>query len=112
MRARQKMQIFDWMIWTCLAAIGIFLGLAIDAMVDLARIGAWRSIIVTLALFGGWIVFYLLLIRVSEFISTGRFSAPKQLQKPRKPLALLFALPAGIIIGLIGAQVGLQDLLI
>lgn len=112
MRARQKMQMFDWIIWVCLAAIGVYLGLAIDAMVDLARMGAWQSIIVTLALFVGWIVLFLLLMRVFEFISTGSFSPPKQLQKRRKPLALLFALPVGITIGLIGAQIGLQDLLL
>jgi hypothetical protein len=112
MRERQKMQTFDWFIWVALAAMGIFLGLAIDGMFDLARTGSWRTIIVTLVLSGCWIVFYLLLERVFEFISTGRFSVPKQTQKRYKPLALLFGLPIGIIIGVIGAQFGLSDMLL
>jgi len=106
------MQTFDWLIWAGLAATGVFLGFAIDGMFDLARTGSWRSILVILVLAGCWTGFYLLSLRVFEFISTGRFSAPRQLQKPRKPLALIFGLPIGIVIGVIGAQFGLSDLLL
>ncbi len=112
MRQRQSMQMFDWFNWAALAAIGVFLGLALDGLVDLAFLGAWGSIIVILALSAGWLVFYFLIERVMNFISIGRFSAPQQLRKLRKPLALHFALPIGIIIGLIGAQFGLRELIV
>jgi hypothetical protein len=106
------MQTFDWLNWAALVAVGVMLGLVIDGMVDLAETGSWRSIIIILVVFGCWCIFYLLLERLFNFIFIGRLSAPKQLQKPRKPLALLFALPIGIIIGVIGAQFGLGELLL
>ncbi len=112
MSKRQEMQTFDWLNWAALVAIGVFLGLAIDGMVDLAATGSWRSIIIILGVFGCWYIFYLLSERLFQFISTGRFSAPKQLQARPRPLALLFGLPFGIIIGVIGAQLGLGDMLL
>ncbi len=111
MRERQKMQTFDWFNWAGLFVIGVLLGLVIDGMVDLASTGSWRSIIVIIVLFGGWFIFYLLMERVFNLFSIGRWSAPRQLQKPRKPLALHFALPIGIAIGVIGAQFGLADMI-
>ncbi len=112
MKKRQKMQTFDWFHWAALVAIGVFLGLAIDGLVDLATVGAWGSIIMILGLSAGALVFYFLIERVINFISIGRFSEPQQLRKPRKPLALSFALPNGIIIGVIGAQFGLANLIL
>lgn len=112
MRPRQSMQMFDWINWIAILAVGVFLGLAINGLVDLAAVGAWGSIMVILGLCAGGLVLYFLIERVINFISIGRFSAPQQLQKPRKPLALFFALPIGIIIGVIGAQFGLGDLLL
>ena len=112
MKKRQKMQTFDWFHWAALVAIGVFLGLAIDGLVDLATVGAWGSIIMILGLSAGGLVFYFLIERVINFISIGRFSEPQQLQKPRKPLALSFAPPNGIIIGVIGAQFGLANLIL
>jgi hypothetical protein len=112
MRTRQKMQTFDWFSFAALVAVGVFLGLVIGGLFALAAIGAWGSILMIIALSAGFIVFYLILERVFEFISTGRFSAPRQLQKPRKPLVMVFGLPLGIIIGIIGAQFGLGDLLL
>ncbi|MCK0095271.1 hypothetical protein MWU60_06785 [Yoonia sp. F2084L] len=112
MKQRQKMQTFDWFNWLALVAIGVFLGLVIDGFVDLATVGAWGSILMLLGLSAAGVVFYLFVERVMNFISIGRFSQPQQLQKPRKPLALHFALPVGIIIGLIGAQFGLADLIL
>lgn len=112
MRKRQKMQTFDWFNFAALVAVGVFLGLAIDGLFALATMGAWGSILMIIALSAGFIVVYLILERVFEFISTGRLSAPRQLQKPRKPLVMVFGLPLGIIIGIIGAQFGLADLLL
>ncbi len=112
MRTRQKMQTFDWFNFAALFAVGVFLGLAIDGLFALAAMGAWSSILMIIAVSAGFIVFYVILERVFEFISTGRLSAPRQLQKPRKPLILLFGLPLGITIGIIGAQFGLDDLLL
>jgi len=112
MRERQKMQTFDWVIWAALVAMGGFLGMAINGMVGLARAGSWWSIVIVLVPFGGWLVFYLLSLRLGTFISTGRFSEPKQLQKRRKPLMLLLGLPLGLLIGVIGAQFGLDRLLL
>ncbi|WP_157058985.1 hypothetical protein [Loktanella sp. 5RATIMAR09] len=112
MKPRQSMQMFDWLNSIALVAVGVFLGVAIDGLVDLATVGAWGSIIMILGLSAGGLVFYVLIERVINFISIGRFSEPQQLQKPRKPLALYFALPIGIIIGVIGAQFGLAELIL
>lgn len=112
LRARQKMQTFDWFLWAALVAAGVFIGLAVNGLFVLAVMGAWGSIVTTLAVAACGIVFYLLIERIFNFISTGRWSLPRQLQKPRKPLVLLFGLPLGILIGLIGAQFGLSELLL
>jgi len=112
MHERQKMQSFDWLIFVCLVAVGTYLGSAIDSMIDLARAGSWWSILFVLFLFACALAFYLLSGAVLEFLSTGRFTAPKQLQKRRRPLALLLAVPAGIVIGIIGAQFGLTEMLV
>ncbi|MEL6641909.1 MAG: hypothetical protein AAFP98_11460 [Pseudomonadota bacterium] len=105
------MQTFDWFNWAALAVIGVLLGFAIDGLLDLAAAGAWGSIIVLLSISAGWLVFYFLWERLMNFVFIGRFSQPQQLQKPRKPLALHFALPIGIVIGVIGAQFGLSELM-
>lgn len=112
MRKRPKMQGFDWFHGAALAAVGLFLGFALEGMARLAMAGSWLGIIGILVPFAGFLVFYVFLERITEFISTGRFFLPKQSVKEHKPLGVLFSLPLGILIGVVGAQFGLQDMLL
>lgn len=112
MRERRKMQTFDWLNWAALVAIGVFLGLAIDAMVESVKAGYWRTTLFTLFVFGCWFLFYLFLERLFDFIFSGRFFATKQKLRKPMPFALVFSLPLGITIGAIGAQFGLNELLL
>ncbi len=112
MSERRKMQGFDWFNAAAIVAIGVFLGLAIDGMVDLVGTPFWPLIIIIPVIFGCWYVFYLFLERVSDWLFTGRFFVTKQKINKRKPLTLLFSLPIGIVIGVVGAQFGLGDMLL
>lgn len=112
MKPRPSMQMFDWLNWIGIFVVGVLLGIAFNGLFGLATVGAWGSIIMILGLSAGGLVSFFLIERVINFISIGRFSEPQQLRKLRKPLALYFALPIGIIIGAIGAQFGLAELIL
>ncbi len=112
MKKRGRMQAFDWLISAALVAIGVHLGLVIDSMINLWGTQFWLSGIITLLLFGCWFVFYLFLERLFDLVFDGRFFAPKQTLRLRKPLVLVFSLPIGIVIGLVGGQFGLREILL
>ena len=112
MKPRPSMQVFDWLNWIGIFAVGVFLGMALDSLIDLANVGAWGSIFMLLGLSTAGLIAFFLMERMINFIAIGRFSEPKQLRKLRKPLALSFALPIGIITGVIGAQFGLANLIL
>ncbi len=112
MSDRRRMRIGDWLNGAAFLAIGVFLGLAADGMAGLAGTAFWPMIIIIPVLFGGVFLFLLFFDRVVDRIfSSGIKPASRPRTKDRKPLVLLLSLPTGIAIGMIGAQLGLGELL-
>jgi len=107
------MQAGDWFNGAAILAVGVFLGLAADSMVDLAGTASWPLITIIPVLFGGAFLCVVLLDSlIDRVFPSGVKPSSKTLAKKRKPFALLMSLPAGIAIGVIGAQLGLSDLLL
>lgn len=113
MSDRCKMQVGDWLNGAAILAAGVFLGIAIDAMLDLAGTAFWPLIILIPVLIGGGFLGVLFFDRlVDRFFPSGIRPASRPGTGKRRPLALLLSLPAGIIIGVIGAQLGVSDMLL
>jgi uncharacterized membrane protein YfcA len=113
MSERRKMQGIDWLIGASSMAVGLFLGLAVGEWVQMEGIARWLTIIYIFIPFAFVFVFIFFLSDVTDwvFFSRVRSSAARR-EKRRKPLALLFTLPVGLVIGAIGAQFGLSELLL
>lgn len=113
MTNRRRMISGDWTNAALLLAVGFFLGLAGSNMVKLLGTPFWPLVILIPALFGGVVLFDMLLDRVvNRILPSGLKPATQPKTKERKPLALLFSLPAGFLIGLIGATLGLDKILL
>lgn len=110
---RRKMEPGDWFNATAFLAIGLLLGLALANMVPLLGTPFWPVVILIPLLFAGVLVFDSLLGRLFERIfPSGVRPASHPAPKERRPLGLLLSLPAGLVIGVIGARFGLDDLLL
>lgn len=113
MRHRRSMGLWDWINSAAFLAMGVFLGLAVNAMVQLVGTPFWPFIVIIPLLFGGVLLLDDLLDRLTGRILPGGVKpAPESHPKARRPLVLLLSLPMGLAIGLIGAQVGLGDILL
>ncbi len=113
MRHRRKMQAGDWLNGATLLVVGVFLGLAVPGLVRLAGTDFWPLAILIPVLFGSVFLFDLLLGGlINRIFSTGIKPARRRQGKERKPLVLLLSLPAGLLVGVIGAQFGLGDILL
>jgi hypothetical protein len=112
MSDRRKMQIGDWGNGAAILAVGVFLGLAIYNMIPLVGTSSWPLIIIIPVLVGGVFLFELGFNKLVDWIfPNGIKSAGRSQVKQRKPLALLLSLPTGIIIGVVGAQQGVGEIL-
>ena len=110
---RRSMQFGDWINAAALLAVGVFLGLAIEGLVQLIGSPFLPQALLTVLLFAGVFLLYLALDALVERVfNTGVKPARLARKKERKPLALLLSLPAGLVIGVIGAQFGLRGLLL
>ncbi|WP_295070322.1 hypothetical protein [Tabrizicola sp.] len=110
---RRKMGPGDWLTATAFLAMGLFLGLALANMVLLVGTASWPIIILIPLLFAGVLVFDSLLGRLfGRFFPSGVRPASHPAPKERRPLVLLLSLPAGLVIGVVGARFGLDDLLL
>jgi uncharacterized membrane protein YfcA len=106
------MQLFDWVIAGSLCAVGSYLGLALAALITMDSAAFWLTVIYVLIPFGFVFVFIYFMNDLGDWIFSGRVKSftPARMRK-RRPLLLYFSLPAGVIIGVIGAQFGLGELL-
>ena len=113
MSERRKMQGIDWVIGASSVAVGLFLGLAVGEWVKMEGIARWLTIIYIFIPFGFVFLFIFFLDEVTDRVFfTGVKSSAAKREKRRKPLALLLTLPVGLVIGAIGAQFGLSELLL
>ena len=113
MTNRRSMKIGDWVNAAFILAGGVYLGLAIDSVFHLEGLLFWLGAISVPIIFGG-IVFFGRMIDwlFDRMFPTGIKPSRRSRPKEPKPLALLFSLPTGILIGVIAAQVGLRELLL
>jgi len=102
------MQFDDWLNGAALLAVGVFLGLAVSEFLKLDGAAVWRAILSIIIPFG----FVFLLIVLMDRIGGPVKPAAVRRWIKRKPLALQFFLPAGILIGAVGAQFGLTEILL
>ena len=110
MRERHKMQLFDWVIAAGLLAVGFYLGLAVGALLQLDGFAFWFTIIYVFIPFGFVFLFIYFMDDLADRIFSGaRKPAHLKHTQKRKPLALLLSLPIGLVVGVIGSQVGLTE---
>lgn len=113
MNDRRRMNPNDWINTVAFVAMGIFFGLALDNLMQLDGIFFWVTAISMPILFFGVIGAASLLDWLFERVfPSGLKPARKPAIKQRRPVVLLASLPAGILIGLTGAQFGLGELLL
>ena len=113
MSDRHKMQLFDWVIAAGLCAVGVYLGLALAALITIDGAAFWLTVIYVLIPFAFVFLFIYYMNDLGDWIFSGKIksSAPARMRK-RRPVLLYFSVPAGVIIGVIGAQLGLGELLL
>jgi len=110
MTDRRPMDLFDWIIAACLAAMGLFLGLAAHAMTQLSAAAFWPVAIMAVVLFFGILAFDRIVVSVGERIFSGKIRAGRHTKpKGRRPLALLLAVPFGLGTGMALGWLGYGD---
>ena len=113
MSDRRKMHIGDWLNGAAILAVGLFLGLAIGEWINLEGAAFWLTIVYVFIPFGFVFLFIFFLDDLMDrsFFSSIKPPSSKKTEE-RKPLALLLSLPTGFMIGAIGAQFGLTEILL
>ncbi len=110
---RRKMQIGDWLNGAAILAVGLFLGMAVGELINLEGAAFWLTIVYVFIPFG---FVFLFIFFLDDLMDRSLFSGIKPASsngtEKRKPLALLFSLPTGFVIGVIGAQFGLSEVLL
>ena len=110
MSERRRMQIGDWINAGFLLAIGVFLGFVVDGVLQLATTSYWPLAIILLLIFAGIFLFESLMDKLfSRIFSIGVRPADKTQAQKRRPLPVLLSLPAGVILGIALARLGLAD---
>ena len=107
---RRSMQVGDWANAAVNIVLGVFLGVVIDGLLQLATTAFWPVAVIAPLLFAGVI----LLERVTDklidpIFPSGVRPARKPRAKGRKPLLRLLSLPVGLIVGMALARLGLGD---
>ena len=103
----------DWLNGLDIIVIGVFIGLALDSLLQLSGKVFWIAAIGTPVLIGAVFLFGSIFDRlIDRMFSSGFNKSPNPKAKEPKPFALLLSLPVGIAIGIMGAQFGLGDVLL
>jgi FtsH-binding integral membrane protein len=110
MNDRRAMTWTDWLNAGGLAAVGLFLGIALHLMTQLSAAAFWPVLIISIVGFFGVIAFDRVLDWVSERIFSGKIRAGKHTKpKGRRPLAMLLAVPFGLLVGFSLSWLGYGD---
>jgi hypothetical protein len=114
MSERRGMEPEDWLSASFNVAAGLFLGLALNGLLQLVVDGFWPLALTVGALSAGaallLIAFDGLLDKLTDRIFPSGVRPSQSPQKDRrKPIARLLSLPAGILLGVILAQLGLTQ---
>jgi hypothetical protein len=109
---RRRLGIADWFDAVAFLAVGLCLGLALDGLLELDGATFWVAALAIPITFWGLIAVAGVADRLIEKIfPLGIKPARAPQPKERKPLAVLFSLPAGVIAGMAAARLGLTGLL-
>jgi hypothetical protein len=114
MSERRGMEPEDWLGAGFNVAIGLFLGLALNGLLQLVVDGFWPLALIVAVLSAGAVLvlfaFDGLVGRLIERLLPSGIRPSQSPQKEhRKPMARLMSLPAGILFGVILAQFGLTQ---
>ena len=109
MRERRKMEVNDWLSAAFNVLIGALLGSVSDGLVQLVASGWWLMAVILVLLGGGLFLFMVLSDKLFDrlFLSWIRPARNPQPQLP-KPLLRVLSLPAGFILGIVLAVLGLD----
>lgn len=114
MSVRRGMEAGDWINASVNVVIGVFLGIAVNGLAQIFMTGFWQLAVFIVIVTGVAVLFLFmfdgLLNRVSEQIfPSGVRPAHRPQPEGRKPIARLLSLPAGMVLGVILAQLGLTQ---
>lgn len=114
MENRRKMVLGDWFNGAWLCIIGLYLGLVVHGLSQLAGTALfWPMLIFIMIMWGGMCLFDNVINRFFDWMfPNGIKPAKNPPAKERKPLARLLSLPCGIVLGVILAEFGLRDTLL
>ena len=106
-KARRPMRAEDWINSVAFLGIGLFLGIALEALLRLVFSGAWALAIGVVLPFLGFLLFYIVLNKLYDKIfPSGIRPARNAKTKGGTPLIRLFSFPAGLMIGVVVASLG------
>ncbi|OYW52000.1 MAG: hypothetical protein B7Z10_11800 [Rhodobacterales bacterium 32-66-7] len=114
MRQRREMTNEDWISAACNVAMGAFLGLAINGLLQIFLSGFWQLAVVIAALCAAavlvLVLFDGLLGRLVDRLFPSGVRSPRVPRlEGRKPLLRLLSVPAGLVAGFGLGQAGLAD---
>lgn len=108
-RERRRMQAGDWFNAVVSLLVGVLLGSVVDGLVQLVAAGLWQSAMIITLVFGALFLFMWVFDKVTDpLFSIGVRPAPKPQAKGRTPLLRLLSLPAGLLLGVVSARLGLD----
>ena len=111
MRERHKMEIGDWFHAAINLLIGVLLGSVAYGLAQLVASGAWLMAVILVVFGAGLFAFMLLFDKLSELVFPIGAIRPAKDPKPRppKPLLRVLSLPAGFVLGVALAVLGLDQ---
>jgi hypothetical protein len=109
MSERRKMGVSDWISAAFNLLIGALLGSVIYGLVQLVASGLWLMAVILVLLGGGLFLFMFLYDKLFDWLFLS-WTKPARNPQPRlpKPLLRILSLPAGFILGIVLAVLGLD----
>lgn len=103
----------DWLYIVAYAVVGVWLGIALDGLVWLLTNDYWVVAVLLVLMFGGIVLFDALLDwGVDRLFPGGVRKVLKSARQRRSPWLRRWSLPAGVVLGVILARLGLDSLLV
>lgn len=112
MNERRSMELGDWLQAAVNVVLGVFVGIVVFGLTQLVVSGAWLMALILVVLGFGYFVFVLLADKLFDWIfPSGIRTVGKRKHQP-KPLLRALSLPAGLLLGIALAGLGLDRVLL
>ncbi len=109
---RRSMHIGDWVNAAALFVVGLFLGSLVEDLVQLATTD-WPFAVFIVVLFAGLFFFVWIFDKLFDrLFPIGIRPSRNPQDNKRKPVPLLVSLPAGFLLGIVLAMLGLDDMVL